>query len=243
MLSSFGSLSLPFYQELRDFSKGNIILVLFLVIAVVFGMVILYQVIIEKMEKEDRKIIIFGTMFIIISLLPFLGLGNITSRYSYLSSIGFVLLFVFFLKKLYSYLIFNGQNIASACIVIVVGVYSLVHIIQLQKIKGDWLEAGKKSERFIIALNEHYTKSTHKTNFYFVDVPIRQGDAWIFPVGLNDAVWFVFRNENINIYQMQSLSESFNAIENPLKDKVFNFGNDGSIIEIKKLQDASIIPN
>ena len=236
MLSLFGSQSLPFYQLLRNFSKENTLYALISIIVAIFIVTIMYKIIISKMAKEDKKIMVFGFMFFVISLLPFLGLGNITSRYSYLSAVGFVLLFVFFLKKLYSFVNSNNsRDIAIAIILVIISIFSLVHIIQLQKIKGDWIEAGKKSNRFIISLDDYYQDSwtKEKMNFYFVNVPIKNGDAWVFPVGLKDAVWFVFRNDNINVYQLSSEEEALNQIKDVTRDKVFVFNDDGSVTEKK----------
>ena len=236
MLSLFGSQSLPFYQLLRNFSKHNTLYALISIMVAIFIVTIIYKIIIRKMAKEDKKIMVFGFMFFVISLLPFLGLGNITSRYSYLSAVGFVLLFVFFLKKLYSFVNSNNsRDIAIAIILVIISIFSLVHIIQLQKIKGDWIEAGKKSNRFIISLDDYYQDSwtKEKMNFYFVNVPIKNGDAWVFPVGLKDAVWFVFRNDNINVYQLSSEEEALNQIKDVTRDKVFVFNDDGSVTEKK----------
>ena len=49
--------------------------------------------IIPIIPAEGKRILLFGSLFFIISLLPFLGLGNITSRYSYFASFGFILIF------------------------------------------------------------------------------------------------------------------------------------------------------
>ena len=195
------------------------------------------------MAKEEQRIILFGSLFFVISLLPFLGLGNITSRYSYMSSIGFILLFVFFLKKVYGYLIFNGRQITTAILVVIISVFSLIHMIQLQKINRDWGEAGEKSKRFLISLNRVYENSWRKEpmTFYFINVPIRSGEAWIFPVGINDAIWFVLRNERVKVYQLPSLKQALDQVKPSANEKVFEFDDSGNFVERNKSQSASIV--
>lgn len=234
MLSLFGTQSFSFYQLLRKFSKGHTIFIVIFIIAAIFIITVLYKKVIRKMTKEDQKVIFFGIMFFVIALLPFLGLGNIAFRYSYLAGVGFVLLFAFFLKKIFSSISnINGRDIAITTIMIIISIFSLMHFIQLQKVEGDWLDAGKKVNRFVISLNASFRSSWTKEhmNFYFVNVPIKNGDAWIFPVGLNDAVWMVFKNENIKVHQVKSTTEAFSAIKDPLVDKVFEFQENGSLIQ------------
>src|SRR3989344_1200100 len=64
MLSLFGSQSLPFYQLLRNFSKENTLYALISIIVAIFIVTIMYKIIISKMAKEDKKIMVFGFMFL-----------------------------------------------------------------------------------------------------------------------------------------------------------------------------------
>lgn len=244
MLALLGPMVNSPYQAIRAFSREHILLgFLFSVVAVFIGMVI-YRVIARKMNSDEQKIILFGFLFFIISLLPFLGLGNIAARYNYLSSVSFVIIYVLLLKKLYDFLSnMNGRYIARISIVLVLIVFSSVHLFQLQKMHADWSAAGERSERFIISLNEMYSDgwTKNKINFYFVDVPIRYGEAWIFPVGLKDALWFVYKNNNINTYQVSSGQSAFNIIRS-LEDKVFQFDINGRLVELIKTQGGKIVP-
>lgn len=244
LLVFLGPSSLPFYTALRNFTREQTIIAILASIAAFFFTIFVYRLLIKKMQIPDRKIVIFASLFFVIALLPFLGLGNITSRYSYLSSFGFILLFVLLLKKTYSYLLSNGRNIAIGSIVVITLIFFMVHLFQLQKIHTDWNAAGEKSKRFLISLNENYSDgwTKEKIGLYFVDVPIRYGDAWVFPVGLEDAVWFVFRNQNIRVYQMQSVEQAFSAIGRPENEKVFVFDENGKVFEMIKTQSGTIVP-
>lgn len=236
-LTLFGPASLPVYQLLRNFSKEHFILSTLASLMVIYIFIVFYKTVIRKMAKEERNIVIFGFLFFVIALLPFLGLGNIASRYSYLSSIGFILLFVLFLKKLYAYLKSNGRYIAMGSVVLLVGIFCFLQLIQLQQTDKDWHEAGEKSQRFLVSiggLHSDYWKKEHM-KFYFINVPIRVREAWMFPVGLKDALWLVFRNNNIDVYQLSSVDQALNIIEDPIREKVFEFDDTGAVIERKKL--------
>jgi hypothetical protein len=207
-----------------------------LFVVVVVGLAILAYRFIKKMTKEDKKLIIFGAGFMFLSLLPFLGLGNITSRYNYLVAFGFVILFALLAKKIYDYLINNGKDITYAVMTLFLGFFFLLHMIQIQQIHGDWHDAGLKVNKFFVSIEGKYLNywSSEHIDLYFVNVPIRNGDAWVFPVGLNDAVWFAFRSPNIRVHQPQSLDDALNKISNPTYEKVFIFNDDGSITEKEK---------
>ena len=74
------------------------------------------------------------------------------------------------------------------------------------------------------------------SNFYFVNVPIRKADAWIFPVGLEDGIWFIYRDESIKVYKISSIEEGRAILKNAKqkgKNFVFAFDKNDNIYAIK----------
>lgn len=240
-LALFGPTSLPIYQALRNFSREHILIAILASLVALFIIIFAYRRIVARMEPKDRRIvmpvILFAIGFFLISLLPFLGLGNIASRYSYLASLGFIILFVFIIKKLYDFLQSQGHNIALAATCSVITLFCLLHIIQIQQIHSDWYEAGAKTKRFFIAIDEVFADywTTEPMKFYFVNVPIRHGEAWVFSVGLEDALWLSFRNPNIKIYKAQSVEQALNEVSGQKNERVFEFDKSGKLIEHKKI--------
>ena len=241
-LSLLGPSSLSIYEKLRVFSKDNIMLAILGSILVVVIFVLVYRLIFRGIAGEEKKVIIFGSLFLTISLLPFLGLGNITSRYNYLSSFGFAVIIVLFLKKFYEYLLGNGKHIALGVVVLFVIIFSSTQLFQFQRIQTDWREAGKKSNNFLTSLDWIYAHySTEETSkLYFVDVPIRHGEAWVFPVGLSDAAWLVFRDKNIKVYQAGSVEEAFESL-GTANGSIFKFDGSGNLIKFIKTYNGEII--
>lgn len=238
-LDLLGPMFLPIYNMLRTSLNHNIkILILASIILVVFLIVVskfIARKIYNGISNDEKKIILFAILFFMASLLPFLGLGNITSRYSYLSSFGIALLLMILVRRLYIYLLTSGKNVAVLGVILASVIFSSLQLFQLQKIHKDWKEAGEKSKRFLISLNEIYTDDSkgRPLQFYFVDVPIRQGEAWIFPVGLEDALWFAFRNDNLLVDTKTSLKPALEkALVNP-DVSVFQFNNkDGKVKKV-----------
>lgn len=234
-LNLFGPQSLGFYEALRSILRGNIFVAVaslgaFLIIAAVLGKFLL-----TKLEKDERKIVVFGILFFVIGLLPFLGLGNIASRYGYLSSMGFVIIFPIFIKKAYHYLQSIGDKYTVPMItILVIMIFSSLHLFQWQKAHLDWRIAGEKVETFLISFEGIYKDYWvgKKIDFYFVDVPIKNGEAWIFPVGLKDALWFTFKNQNINVFQVESINSALFQNPDPMNSSIFKFDEYGRVQEI-----------
>lgn len=244
-LDLFGPQSVTIYESVRNYLKANLPLAALFSIGLIIGLVILYRIIIRKLDDKDRRAVIFGLGFFLIALIPFLGLGNMSSRYSYLSSVGFVILLAIFFKKVYNYLVnVGGRYIGIACIVIIVIIYSMIQLISLQKIHTDWKVAGQKSQKFLISV-ERYSKDfwiRQKMSFYFVDMPIKNGDAWVWPVGLKDALWFTFKNPNISVTAVPDINTAFNLAGNSPDSHVFVFDSDGNVDEMVRAQDGEISP-
>lgn len=244
LLDLLGPQSLSFYEGLRNFSKEHMIASVPISFLIIFGLIVGGRKIMRKIEEKDRKIIVFGFLFFIVGLLPFLGLGNITSRYSYLSSVGFVILFAFFLKKSYTYLInISDKYIGTGVIVIIMIIYSMVQLFGLQKIHADWQRAGEESKRFLISIEE-YSKDfwiRDSLQFYFVNMPIRQGEAWVWPVGLKDALWLTFKNPNLAVYTASDVNFALNQAQAIASAHVFRFDKNGNVEEINRTKKGQII--
>ncbi len=234
MLGIFGPLTQPLYQLVRSGFRIHIAFAAFFI--VIAGIIIawVFQKYYRSFQKEDRKIVLFGLLFFLVSLLPFLGLGNMSSRYSYLSSIGVVFVLVIAVKQLYAFLLQSGRAIAGAGITVLVCVFVLLQIIQQQQITADWYQAGEKSRRFIVSMAGEYedTWATAPVEFHFVNVPIRNGEAWVFPVGIPDALWLMYRNPNTRVFTWSTLPQAFAVVSAGVStQKVFEFDGSGMVIE------------
>ena len=231
-----GQSSLSLYETFRVLLRVNIVIPVILGLVALAGLVFAYKRKIKLFESSERKIVTFGILFFVFSLLPYLGLGNITSRYSYLASLGVILIFVFLLNKLYLFLLKESKQIALLTVSVIVIVFSLFQIIQIQQSYFDWSGAGEKVRKFFISIDALYTDywSKGEVEFHFVDVPIKVGDAWVFPVGISDAVWFAFQNKEAKVYTHPNVDTALQSASLSLTNRVFVFNEDGSLREIDR---------
>jgi hypothetical protein len=212
-------------------------------VAVIFGLILIAVVyfavrfISKKLDTQSKKVAIFAILFFLVCLIPFLGLGNITFRYSYLASFGIVMLIMLLISKLYKYLLTFGRDVAVSVVIVIFLVFSLVHIIQAQQAMIEWRGAGSKVEKFITSLDSLYEDSwsQNKVDLYFVNAPLKNGNAWIFPIGsLEDSVWFAFKNDNIVVHTVPMISDVPSVAFDSPTSWVYEFQGDGSLLRVNK---------
>ncbi len=240
-LALFGPVSTPLYVIMRNMLREHMVIAGIIMVAAVFLVSLGYKTFLRKTSKYDRKIWVFGLAFFAIALLPFFGLGNMSSRYSYVASIGIIFLLILCMKKLYEFLLPNGAATAFGGVAVVLSVFSLFQIIQQQQIHSDWYEAGEKSRRFLVAMEGAYEDywAREPMELHLVNVPIRSGEAWIFPVGISDALWLLFRNPHMKVYTWPSAAAAMSAVnETSRTKKIFEF--DGAGIVTEKTKEAAI---
>ncbi len=233
-LTFMGPLFLPAYEKMRTVLRGNLlvagVIALVLIVVVIFAA----RVFMKTIEGEDRKTVLFAGLFFVISLLPFIGFGNITARYSYLASLGLIIIFVFILRKLYRYLLAEGRPIAISVVVLIIAAFSLLHIIEVQQIHQDWNGAGLEAKNFFTAIDDSYSDywSSEPMQLHFVNVPLKNGEAWVFPWGISDATWFAFKNPKAQVYTDPQVTYDLQS-KISRNFKVFEFNGDGSVTEVQ----------
>ncbi|MEM4230338.1 MAG: O-antigen ligase family protein, partial [Candidatus Pacearchaeota archaeon] len=238
-----GSLSLGLYGNIRSLFKANIPVAFLFLAFLLLVLFWFYKITSKKIEENEKRLVVFSFLFFAIALLPFLGLGNITPRYSYLASFGTSLFLSFLVIKFFKILHAKDRYIAISVFTLIVIFFLSIQLFQFQKIQTDWQRAGEKSKSFLSSLEHayvHYGVSDAST-LYFVDVPIREGEAWIFPVGLEDAIWLLFPNKILKVNIVQSVDEAF-AIMNESGGRVFKFNEDGTLVEWIRNMHGEITP-
>jgi hypothetical protein len=239
LVNLLGPQSMGMYEILRNVLRENIVLSIVLLFPIIFALWFIY-ILFKRLGDEDRKVIILGTSFFLIALLPFLGLGNITSRYGYLSSVGFSLISAFVILKSFSYLKTVADKYTISMIsLLAVMIYLSIHLFQMQSIHSDWRQAGETVKKFLVSFEDVFLltqfgtyedlKEKEFSNLYFVNVPIRKGEAWIFPVGLKDALWFALQNKNFEVTQMPDLESALERASLVPNSDVFVFNEDGTV--------------
>lgn len=233
MITVAGPVFLPIYDNLRVQSANSLVITGIVLLFIICGLVVLFLKKFRYISSDTRFFLLVAFAMIIIPLLPFLGLGNITARYAYTGSAGIVLIAAFLLQKLFAKI--KNKTVGVVVVVILCSIYLLTQYTQLLKINRDWAKAGEITNNFLVSLNVTYsqpgTLPTQPT-FYFINIPIRYGDAWVFPVGLPDALWFSFQNTPINVITTATEAEAKRAILLDKNSKAFKFDKDGNLFEL-----------
>lgn len=231
LMTLAGPMGLSAYDKIRTLTKTNIPLTVIVGIILVIGLIWAAKMLLPRLSKQDLRITVFSLLFFTICLLPFLGFGNITYRYSYLASFGIVMIFVLIISRLYRYLHVYGKDIALVATTTVFTVFCLVHIIQFQQLIIDWRSAGGKVETFLKSIDSVYTEAWSDINseLIFVDVPVKNEQAYVFPWGLADAVWFAFKSDKITVSQVAGYEGLPKDVYSDPSKWVLQFNENGSV--------------
>jgi hypothetical protein len=232
-----GPAFLPLYSQIRAFGRTNMPIVAGSFIILLLLTFLFYKYILLKLNTDERKIIYASVLLFFVPLIPVLGLGNIALRYSYLGSFGVILFATFFLYKFYKLLAIKSLRITLLVTFILVTLFSTYQVKALYRSNRDWNHAGQITNNLLLDMN--YTFPGQKATppnpvFYFVNVPIKTGDAWIFPVGLNDALWFTFQNANLTVHTAKNVNIALDEAEGSGSARVFEFDNKGNAAEVTR---------
>ena len=209
-LMLFGEPSLPWYSLTRNVLKTetlSVVVALIILIWVVGFIVFVFRNKLSVLAKnETAKLILFAILFSFISLIPFLGLGNITERYSYLASVGFAMLLVIILNKVLA--LIKNNNFRVILLVVIMTIVGGWYLYQNNIENSNWHEAGRITNRTLSYIRLYNDGKHPNSGFYFVNPPIKYAQTWIFPVGLPDGIWFIYRDPSITVYNLNSLAQS-----------------------------------
>ncbi len=224
----FGESALNFYSVTRNILRENrlfaglIIFGLMLIsLAVIF---IKRQTFRERLKNKRALLFVFGLAFSFIALLPYLGLGNISERYLYLASAGLAISFSVVLDFIPDKLgKFHPRIIKEYVFVALLVILGLFYFKELLHSNYEWQTAGKITKRTLSYLKIYDEEMPHKSNLFFVNTPIKFQDAWVFPVGLSDGIWFIYSDDSLNIRNVPTLDEAKKLKSQDENNKSFIF--------------------
>ncbi len=208
-----GSPFIPYLLNLRMFMRQDKFMALIMsAVIIIAGLII-----IKLIRKFIRKDFVMLEGFMIISLLPFLGLGNIAERYALLASVFLSVKIVYVLNS-----ILRLKPMLLIGSVVLISYY----FNQVSISRTDWEKAGNVSRKVVYAVKDNYKYFPPDSNLYFVNVPLRVNRAWVYPVGLNDAIWFVYRDESIKVNRNNDVESAINLADQNPNSYVFSYDKD-----------------
>jgi len=227
---------IPVYDALRNYLRTH---KFFAFASLLLGLIILLKILkrinFRKLWlKKEFKLVTFAFGWFIIVLLPFVGLGNIAERYLHTAQLGFFLILGLAIEKIYEKI--KKVNFKGSIILVLIISLCLTsfYLTELEKAKKDWYEAGEIANKILLALPTSYIDFPSGTDIYFVNLPLRLNRAWVFPVGIKDGVWFIYRNDSIRIFQMNDLDQALDLAEGKTPAAHVFLYYQGELTEVKR---------
>ena len=143
-----------------------------------------------------------------IALAAYAPLGGMADRYVYIPSIFFIIALVSTVSRVWN-------NIHSWLIKMIICVVYIVVLIwnvkEVKRLGTDWEFASKTAQQALLVIKkETYPPKDIKTFFFIPSIPIRYGSAWMFPTGMNDAIWHIYRQSPYRIFTIPSIEDAYN---------------------------------
>jgi len=152
-----------------------------------------------------KHLIWFG--FYLIALAAYIPLGNIAERYAYIPSIFFVVGLVLLVYELWQ----RTKSVLPKVIIVLLALLVLgINIQEVERIGGDWEKAGSVVEQSLRVVKQAAFPPQNVLHFFFINMPIRYGRAWIFPTGMTDALWQIYRGSPYTVSSAKSVEEGYN---------------------------------
>jgi len=149
--------------------------------------------------KKRKQLVLYTEIFafifaFLISSISYLGLGNASERYAFIPSIFLIIALSLWIAHVWKTI--QPFIYKILLLVFVVGI-AWWNIGQVQRLEGDWRKASDIAQTSLLSIKREAYPPKDDLTFFFINPPIRYGRAWIFPIGLNDALWHMFRD---NLY-------------------------------------------
>lgn len=229
-----GEYWIPIYDRLRVFGRlhKQIVGVILLVVVIILGKIFRKIKWKTYWQKQDFRLFIFGLSWLLILLLPFLGLGNLAERYVHPASLGFFLIVGLLLERLVKIARKKSWLILISLLILILSLVGF-YIWEINLVRSDWYQAGEIGNHLLLSLASNYTEFGKANQLYFVNLPIRFRRAWVFPVGLDDALWFVYKDDSMRVYKESDLKMTLDMTEKNGWSHVFVY-QDGELKEAKR---------
>ena len=229
---------LPVYEALRNHLRSEVVVSVSVAIValIALGLVLYYyrKNVCSYLKSELGRVFFFGVIFVLISLAPFLALGNIAERYLYLASFGFVLALVAALQSFLSAFVSAGKKryLLLGAFVLLVGIFYYQEDMQQSQ---KWTKAGNITQDTLALFRTDYPAFAPTASLYFVNPPQKYDGVWVFPSGLKNGLWFIYGDELPDIYQGKSVSEvrTYIKMSGTTPNYIFTFDTNGKIHRVK----------
>jgi hypothetical protein len=80
---------------------------------------------------------------------------------------------------------------------------------EVLRVGGDWEKASSVVEQSLRVIKKEAFPPKNPKNFFIVNMPIRYGRAWIYSVGMTDALWHIYRQSPYTVTLVDSIEDGY----------------------------------
>jgi hypothetical protein len=184
----FGTRVIEFWAVLREYLRvhrmiafGSGVLVVGVMAAIIWK--------VRARAVRYRMALLWGVSGLI-ALVAYVGLGDLSERYVFIAS-GFFIIALGVAASVW----WAGSRSHVLKMIGFIAIIGLIiwNVFEVGRLSNDWKKASAVSQQTLLSLSNQFFPLHQYTSFIFVNTPIRYGRAWIFPTGLEDPLWHVFR--------------------------------------------------
>jgi hypothetical protein len=142
-----------------------------------------------------------------IALAAYAPLGGMADRYVYIPSIFLIVSLMLFASRIWKE---THSWIVKAMLCVLYVSLVAWNVSEVQRLGTDWEFASRTVEQSLLVIKkETYPPKDIKTFFFIPTIPIRYGSAWIFPTGMDDAIWHMYRQSPYRIFTMPTIEDAY----------------------------------
>ncbi|MCR4263764.1 MAG: hypothetical protein NUV98_03550, partial [Candidatus Roizmanbacteria bacterium] len=119
-------------------------------------------------------------------------------------------------------------------LMLIIGIIS-VYGSQILHAKQTWRQAGNSAHDVVESVSEAYPMLPDSSTVYIVDLPLRVERAWVFPVGLEDALWLTYHDDSLTVETGVDLQTALDMKKKIPNSYVFVYND-----EISKLEEVGV---
>jgi len=183
---------------------------------------------------EQKKIIVWFVCYGI-AFAAYIPLGGMAERYAYIPSLFLTLGVIGIIDALWNHIRLVGR----VAVLIFISIFLMVNVREIQRLGDDWKKAGSVVEQSLLVIKKEAWPPKNIKNFYIVNMPIRYGRAWVYPTGMNDALWHMYRENPYFVTQVPSIEEGYKRTFSNGDREVFIFED---LILKRGIMETIIIP-
>jgi hypothetical protein len=159
----------------------------------------------RKHLKNQKEVFVYLFSSLITGV-SYLGLGNAAERYAFIPSIFFCIALAYAFTSLWN---MKKNNIFKILLIVIVVCLCAWNIREVKRVEGDWAKASDIAQSSLLAIKQEAYPPKDDLTFFFINPPIRYGRAWIFPIGLQDALWHMFRDNLYAVNVVPSIKAAY----------------------------------